>query len=206
MNTNNQTNQSEKQTQENTRTNTNDTSKEVDLPVPEKKNDDITTGTKTEKGQDSNGATVLYDDDKAGKTKEEKDNGKSNLTGKDAKITTDDKEDNKKNGNEKRGGETKRLERDETANPKTQDAEWQHDKMNEANNQQGDKGLMVEGSKTGSKNKGEDSDVSGTKKDQNDGGQTKDANNPDQRRRQNEERERQQKPGKTGSTSKDTRK
>ncbi len=103
-------------------------SQEVELPIPEKKNDTITTG------NDTQAETTRV---KAGKITEEETksgNGKEKnfQTGFDVNNGNGDR-------NEKRGNEKERLERDKTTDPKTKDADWQQDKMNEANNQQGNK-------------------------------------------------------------------
>ncbi len=111
-------------------------SQEVDLPTPEKKNEDITTGIDGEKPEGNTGQTgqkpaVKNDDVSLREEKNEK--GK---TGFDPNNTTEQAR------KDKRGDETERLEKDDTTDPKTKDADWQQDKMNEANNQQGSKKKM----------------------------------------------------------------
>ena len=111
-------------------------SQEVDLPTPEKKNDDITTGVDGENPDENTGQTgqkpaVKNDDVNLREEKNEK--GK---TGFDPNNTTEQAR------KDKRGDETERLEKDDTTDPKTKDADWQQDKMNEANNQQGSKKKM----------------------------------------------------------------
>jgi len=108
-------------------------SQEVDLPTPEKKNDDITTGVDGENPDENTGQTgqkpaVKNDDKDLRHEKDEK--GK---TGFDPNNATEPAR------KDKRGDETERLEKDDTTDPKTKDADWQQDKMNEANNQQGSK-------------------------------------------------------------------
>ncbi len=110
-----------------------DKSQEVDLPIPEKKNDTITTGISGEKPEENTGQTgkkpeILNDDT----TKRPEKNEKSK-TGFDVENSTEPER------KDKRGNESERLERDDTTDPKTKDADWQQDKMNEANNQQGSK-------------------------------------------------------------------
>lgn len=87
--------------------NENDRSQEVDLPVPEKKNDDITTGN--------------------GKTTEN-----TNKTGRIDKDETNDEQ-----RKDKRGDEQENEDRDNPKDTKTKDAGWQQDKMNEADKQSG---------------------------------------------------------------------
>ncbi len=113
---------------QNTR-NENDRTQEVDLPIPEKKNDDITTGINGEKPEKNTGQTGLKPE-VTETYKENKSNEKR--TGFDVNNTTEPAR------KEKRGNESERLERDDTTDPKTKDADWQQDKMNEANNQQGE--------------------------------------------------------------------
>ena len=101
---------------------------EVDLPTPEKKNDDITTGSQPVKPEKSpvtgDGEPIEYDE------KEKINEENSKRAGFDVET-----------GNEptqKRGDKTERLERDDTTDPKTKDAEWTKDKMNEGYNESGD--------------------------------------------------------------------
>lgn len=110
-----------------------DKSQEVDLPIPEKKNDTITTGISGEKPEENTGQTgekteILNDENTKSSEKEEK-----------RKTGFDVDKSNQPERKDKRGNEPERLERDDTTEPKTQDADWQQDKMNEANNQQGSK-------------------------------------------------------------------
>lgn len=110
-----------------------DKSQEVDLPIPEKKNDTITTGISGEKPEENTGQTgkkpeILNDETTKSSEKDEK-----RKTGFDVDKSTEQER------KDKRGNESERLERDDTTEPKTQDADWQQDKMNEANNQQGSK-------------------------------------------------------------------
>lgn len=108
-----------------------DKSQEVDLPIPEKKNDEITTGINGEKPEKNTGQTGQkpeVENDKTGMRPEKDENKK---TGFDPENTTEPQR------KDKRGDEPERLERDDTTDPKTKDADWQQDKMNEANNQQG---------------------------------------------------------------------
>lgn len=110
-----------------------DKSQEVDLPIPEKKNDTITTGISGEKPEENTGQTgkkpeILNDETTKSSEKDEK-----RKTGFDVNKSTEQER------KDKRGNESERLERDDTTEPKTQDADWQQDKMNEANNQQGSK-------------------------------------------------------------------
>lgn len=106
-----------------------DRSQEVDLPIPEKKNDDITTGINGEKPEKNTGQTGFKPEitDKE-KNQEKKEKG---TPGFDPRNTSENEK------KEKRGDENERLERDDTTDPKTKDAKWQQEKMNEANNQQG---------------------------------------------------------------------
>lgn len=110
-----------------------DKSQEVDLPIPEKKNDTITTGISGEKPEENTGQTgkkpeILNDETTKSSEKDEK-----------RKTGFDVDKSNQQERKDKRGNESERLERDDTTEPKTQDADWQQDKMNEANNQQGSK-------------------------------------------------------------------
>ncbi|MBE2218858.1 MAG: hypothetical protein IAE90_11670 [Ignavibacteria bacterium] len=102
----------------------NDRSQEVDLPVPEKKNDDITTGNQPVKPEKSpetgDGESIEYDEEEQIK--------KENT-----QRTGFDPEKGSKNDDQKRGNESDRLERD-TTDPKTKDAEWAKDKLNEGFN------------------------------------------------------------------------
>lgn len=112
-------------------TNEKNIEKEVDLPVPEKKNDDITTGINGEQPEKNTGQTGFkpeYDDEKRNKLTE-KDINRDKGSEPEKKQQPERKD--------KRGDEPDRLERDDTTDPKTKDAEWQQDKMNEANNQGG---------------------------------------------------------------------
>lgn len=107
----------------------NDQSKEVELPTPEKKNEEITTGNNNaggEKAEENTGQTGKTDTNGA------TGNGNKSKTGFDVENVNEQNKD-------KRGNEPERLERDNTTSPKTKDADWQQDKMNEANNQQGNK-------------------------------------------------------------------
>ncbi|NOS86440.1 MAG: hypothetical protein HOP31_14985, partial [Ignavibacteria bacterium] len=113
-------------------------SQEVDLPIPEKKNDVITTGINGEKPEENTGQTgqkpeVKNEDTEMKPAKDEK-----RKTGFDPENSTEPAR------KDKRGDESQRLERDDTTDPKTKDAKWQQDKMNEANNQQA---VNQEGSK-----------------------------------------------------------
>lgn len=106
----------------------NDRTQEVDLPIPEKKNDDITTGNQPVKPEKSpetgDGEPIEYDE------KERINQENSKRTGFDVET-----------GNEptqKRGDDSDRLERDDATNPKTKDAEWTKDKLNEGYNETGD--------------------------------------------------------------------
>lgn len=106
-------------------------SQEVDLPIPEKKNDDITTGINGEKPEKNTGQTGFKPEiTEKEKIQEKKEKGS---TGFDPRNSTENEK------KEKRGDENERLERDDTTDPKTKDAKWQQEKMNEANNQQGQK-------------------------------------------------------------------
>jgi hypothetical protein len=103
-------------------------SQEVELPIPEKKNDVITTNTNSASENIQVKAGKLSNDD----TDQEQGNEKLFRTGFDVTKTKKEKKD-------KRGNETERLEREKTTDPKTKDAGWQQNKINEANNQQGNK-------------------------------------------------------------------
>ena len=116
----------------------NDRSQEVDLPVPEKKNDDITTGVEGEKPEKNTGQTGFKPEKQTGINEKTPEKGKTGFDPDNSDVPV------KK---DKRGDETPRLERDKTTDPKTQDADWQQDKMNEANNQQGSKQNVDKASK-----------------------------------------------------------
>lgn len=121
----------------------NERSQEVDLPTPEKKNDEITTGINGEKPEKNTGQTGQkpeVENDKTGLKPEKDENRK---TGFDPENTSEPAR------KDKRGDESERLERDDTTDPKTKDADWQQDKMNEANNQQGSKQNIDKASKLG---------------------------------------------------------
>lgn len=115
-----------------------DLSQEVDLPVPEKKNDDITTGNQPVKPEKSpetgDGEPIEYDE------KEQSRNDKTQRTGFDPE--------NGKVDEQKRGDESERLESD-TTDPKSKNAEWAKDKLNEGFNDDGtaDDGKDKEGNK-----------------------------------------------------------
>lgn len=104
----------------------NDHSQEVDLPTPEKKNDDITTGNQPVKPEKSpetgDGESIEYNEEE----KIKKDN---------AQRTGFDPETGKEPDQQKRGDGSERLERDNTTEQKTKDAEWTKDKLNEGYNE-----------------------------------------------------------------------
>lgn len=131
----------------------NNNSREVELPTPEKKNEDITTineditGNNKEDSRfnqaeetdevndeekDEENDVLDEDDDDEDEVDEEneqsKDRDKIN-----AGFDIDNTLDTGKK--EKRGNDPERLERDDTNYHKTKDAKWQQDKLNEANNQ-----------------------------------------------------------------------
>ncbi|HAX50089.1 MAG TPA: hypothetical protein PK605_00985 [Ignavibacteria bacterium] len=118
---------------QNSRDTRTDRSQEVDLPVPEKKNDDITTGINGEKPEKNTGQTGQKPDVKNDETAVRSETNKNQKTGFDPENSSEPAR------KDKRGDEPERLERDDTTDPKTKDADWQQDKMNEANNQQGSK-------------------------------------------------------------------
>ena len=126
----NNNDQGTKQKNEQDNRNEKDRSQEVDLPTPEKKNDDITTGINGEKPEKNTGQTGLNPE--LDETKKTQEKNEKKQTGFDVNNTTEPAR------KDKRGDENERLERDDTTDPKTKDANWQQDKMNEANNQQGD--------------------------------------------------------------------
>jgi len=115
-----------------------DLSQEVDLPVPEKKNDDITAGNQPVKPEKSpvtgDGEPIEFDE------KEQSRNDKTQRTGFDPE--------NGKKDEQKRGDESERLERD-TTDPKSKNAEWAKDKLNEGFNddETADDGKDKEGNK-----------------------------------------------------------
>lgn len=119
------------QNQKNPETN-NDRSQEVDLPTPEKKNDDITTGINGEKPEENTGQTGLKQAPESQEGTQKEDKNKGRKTGFDPENTEGTER------KDKRGDDTERLERDKTTDPKTKDADWQQDKMNEANNEPAD--------------------------------------------------------------------
>lgn len=107
--------------------NDNDRPQEVDLPNPEKKNDDITT-VYDEKPEDNLERTGrINTDETTGKTEIER----SIKTGFDVNKTQE--------RNDKQGNKNQKLERDDITDPKTKDAGWQQDKMNETDKQQDSK-------------------------------------------------------------------
>jgi len=126
----NNNDQGTKQKNEHDNSNEKDRSQEVDLPTPEKKNDEITTGISGEKPEKNTGQTGLKPElDETNKTQEK---NEKRQTGFDVNKTTEPER------KDKRGDENERLERDDTTDPKTKDANWQQDKMNEANNEPAD--------------------------------------------------------------------
>lgn len=119
---NNQTNNDQNQDQN-----------EFEIPTPNKKNDDITT---TEPGKNYRGEEVQKEE-----TTEQNQGTDGEGT---QKQRTDESKTQNKVGFETEGQDQKRLdndkereERDDTNNPKYKDADWQQDKMNEANNEKG---------------------------------------------------------------------
>ncbi len=99
-------------------------SQEVELPIPEKKNDTITANT-TGKPEMIPAKAVRINNDE---TNQDKNKEKVFHTGFDVNNTNGKKKD-------KRGNEYEKLVRVETNDPKTKDANWQHERINEANNQ-----------------------------------------------------------------------
>ncbi|MEO8513501.1 MAG: hypothetical protein ABI543_08080 [Ignavibacteria bacterium] len=109
--------------------NQNDRTQEVDLPIPEKKNDDITTG-KEEIGE--------KDLERAGRINTEESTEK-NEKERQFKTGFDVNKTNEQQSKDKRGDENQKLERDDTNQTKTQDASWAQNKMNETDKQQNSK-------------------------------------------------------------------
>lgn len=112
------------------KTNENDRSQEVILPIPEKKNDEVTAGIKGEKSEENSGQTIHKPEIKNNESFSRPEKDEKKKTGFDPDNTPEPKR------KDKRGDEFQRLERDDTADPKTKDSKWQQDRMNEANNQQ----------------------------------------------------------------------
>lgn len=126
---------------QNENNNQNQDQNEFEIPAPHRKNDDITT---TEPGKNYRGEQVQKEEDTT--TQNQGTDGEG--TQQQRTNDSDDKRTENKVGFETEGqkndGGQKRLdndkereEREDTTNPKYKDADWQQDKMNEANNEKG---------------------------------------------------------------------
>jgi hypothetical protein len=179
---------------ENQRTNRDETTlqQEVDLPTPEKKNDDITTGnrlteneTERQRGGDNRtqttetGRTQNQNDQSGDKQRDQKNSNQG--TGFDVNQKRQEK-----NDDTQRGDTTERERREREQNPEQaefQDANWQRDKINQGFNEESKRNpsedQMTENTKAGRTTE----DGKGTT--------IKDVNNPQDQKGQQRERDNQ---------------
>lgn len=176
---------------ENQRTNRDETTfqQEVDLPTPEKKNDDITTGnrltendTEKQRGRDNRsqttetGSTQNKYDQSGDKQHDQRNSNRE--TGFDVNQKSQEK-----NDDTQRGDTTERERRERERNPEQadfQDANWQRDKINQ--------GFNEESKRNPSKDQMTENTKAGRTTEDGRGTTVKDINNPQDQKGQQKER------------------